>query len=69
MSASALVLLLKSIDLLMLSITVAPAVVDTFATITKSVRIMVAENRGPTMEEWDKLDTLRDAVHKAIQEA
>lgn len=69
MNASVLILLLKSIDLLMLSATLAPAVSEAFAGIVKSVRLMVVENRDPTLEEWDQLDTLRDTIHEAIQEA
>lgn len=69
MSASALILLLKAIDLVTMGITLAPAVREAFSKITVSVRLMVAERRDPTIEEWDKLDTLRDTIHEAIQEA
>ena len=69
MSPAALTLLLKGLDLLVLGIEMAPAIREAFSGITRAVQIMVSENRDPTPEEWARLDTLRDTIHRQIQEA
>lgn len=69
MTNSAMVLLLKGLDLLVLGITMSPAIRVAFSDITMSVQAMVVEGRNPTTEEWRKLDILRDTVHRGIQEA
>ncbi len=69
MSPGALTLLLKSLDLLVLGITMTPNIRAAFVDVTASVQIMVTEGREPTAAEWAKLDTLRDSIHRKIQEA
>ena len=69
MSPAALTLLLKGLDLLVLGIEMAPSIREAFSDVTSAVRNMVEEDRDPTQVEWAQLDTLRDTIHKSIQEA
>ena len=67
MNASAALMLLKGIDLLMLSIEVAPNIRLAFAGVSDAMKVIVSEGRDPNSYEWAKLDELRDQVHLAIQ--
>ena len=69
MSPAALTLLLKGLDLLVLGLEMAPAIREAFSNVTSAVQVMVYENRDPTPAEWARLDTLRDTLHRSIQEA
>ena len=69
MTAATLVLLVKGLDLLVLGIEMAPAIRSAFTDMTAAVRLMVEEGRDPTPVEWATLDTLRDTIHRQIQEA
>ena len=66
---SALLLLLKALDLLVLGIEMAPAIREAFSDVTAAVKAMTEEGRDPTPAEWARLDTLRDTIHRQIQEA
>ena len=67
MSTAALTLLLKSLDLLVLGLEVAPNIRTAFADVTASVQLMINEGRDPTPVEWAKLDELRNTIHFQIQ--
>ena len=69
MTAATLILLVKGLDLLVLGIEMAPAIRSAFTDMTSAVRTMVEEGRDPTPAEWAMLDTLRDTLHRQIQEA
>ena len=69
MTAATLILLVKGLDLLVLGIEMAPAIRSAFTDMTSAVRTMVEEGRDPTPAEWATLDTLRDTLHRQIQEA
>lgn len=69
MNTSALLLLIKALDLLVMGLTVAPNVVNMFQEIISDVQVMIREGRDPTPAEWASLDLLRDEVHRTIQEA
>ena len=69
MSPASLALLLRGLDLLVLGIEMAPAIREAFTDVTAAVKKMAEEGRDPTPEEWARLDTLRDTIHRQIQEA
>lgn len=69
MTVATLTLLLKGLDLVMLGIEMSPQIRAAFQDVTKAVQVMLDEGRDPTDAEWAQLDTLRDTVHRQIQEA
>ena len=67
MTQAAMLLLLRTLDLLVIGIEMSPLILATFRQITASVTLMVVENRNPSPDEWRQLDQLRDLIHEKIQ--
>lgn len=55
MSSKQLDMILKLLDLVVFSISVAPRVIESYKENKKNIQKIINEDREPTQEEWNKL--------------
>ena len=67
MNAETVILILRLLDLIA-SVAIRGAEVQAkFSTLRDEISTMVAEDRGPTEEEWESMNQRADALHAELQ--